>query len=116
MGKYAQINDGLEYSSMKAALGSGYAFASSIIPLVNEADPPAAQVIKENMYFKSLNGNSPVYQGANAVYRAFADAVQKMDTMECPMIGGIGMDLCTFLFTPNTPDVGSVSVTDDVKP
>lgn len=105
---YAQVNDKLEYSSMKASLGSGYAFASSIVPIVDHVDKRAAEVIEKNMYFKSLNGLSPVYQGPLSVYRAFEDAIPSMPGIKCEFVGGDMYNVCDS-GVPNPPGLNPPS-------
>ena len=96
--KYAIDLEGEVLNTKDASKGSGFAFSSSILPLVNDIDGPAASVIEKNMDFEFTN--RPVYQGAQSIFESFQDAVPRMNGFDCEMVGKVDdMNVCGRPFT-----------------
>lgn len=95
------INAQKEFGTRDPSLATGFVFANSLLPLVNEVDGGAANVIQKNMAFQSLR--EPVFQGASAIFAAFEDAIPKMGKIDCNDVGiANGMDVCAEEFTVTT--------------
>ena len=89
---YAVVNDGLPQETQEGSLGTGYAFAQSILPLIDVGDLSASQMIGENLQFTLTD--APVPDGAAAVFEAVKSGIQKLTTPlvigQCDNIGRYG--------------------------
>lgn len=117
---YAVVNDGLSRGTQSGSLGTGFAFAQSILPLVNVYDTGSTRTIEENLQFDLLN--DPVVDGADTVFQAVKNVIPKMTmprvVTQCANIGryrnGTHPDVCegvypgmpiaspTYAFAPST--------------
>lgn len=66
------------------SLARGFILSRSILPYIDLADPNAAAIIKENLDFQFFR--KPVHNGADAVFRSFTAAINKMD-IDCKIVG-----------------------------
>ena len=106
---YAVNNDALTVQTDSPDLGAGYAYAQSILPLIDAADAASGTVIARNMDFNLLD--DPVQDGPAEVFGAVKTGIQKLTTPnmidECPVIGRYGDgsfgDICDGLNFPPSP-------------
>ena len=122
---FAVINSELPFRSEEGSLGVGYAYAFSILPLVNAANPASAGVIREKMQFSIVG--SPVANDAPAVFQAVHDAMSLMTTppilSQCDAIGRFGngtqyLDVCAVAdpTTSTTPTQAPISTDGSSAP
>lgn len=82
--RYAVINAELAPTSQSKDLAAGETFALSVLPIVQRYDESSAQVIEENMIFRS--GVQPVQGGAQLVADAFYQALDEFG-YSCTLVG-----------------------------
>jgi len=90
----AVINSKLQPRSDKESLGAGYVFATSLLPMIKEADPTSAATILNNMDFNL--DQKPVIDGPETVFNAFRDALPAMN-VNCHYVGSLqesGLSAC----------------------
>ena len=105
---YAIINDGLSRGTQSGSLGAGFAFAQSILPLVNVYDTGSTQAIEENLQFDLID--DPVVDGADTVFQAVKTVIPRMAMppvfTQCVNIGryrnGTHPDVCEGVY-PGMP-------------
>jgi len=95
---YAIENEDSAVNNKSAAIASGFVFAQSLLPLLNEIDEEAADVIRRNFEYSLTK--KPVQDGAKAVFEAYADALSKIQGFDCRAVGKVGkMNVCAEPFS-----------------
>ena len=81
---FASVNDELDVGINDFEIAAGYILASSILPLVNDANATSASTIKRNMGFD--RNQLPVPDGPGAVFEAISFALPGMK-VDCRDVG-----------------------------
>jgi hypothetical protein len=89
----AILNDKHPKGTQDSDLAGGYAFARSVLPLVQDADEKSASTIATNMAFQF--DSKPIADGPVRVFGAFARVYRRLG-VDCSLIGNPdGFDSCT---------------------
>merc|ERR1740124_687038 len=95
---YAIENEAAAVNSRSATIASGFVFSQSLLPLLNEVDEEAADVIRRNFEYSVTA--KPVQDGAEVVFEAYKDALSKIKEFDCRLVGKVGsMNVCAEPFS-----------------